>query len=165
MLHCCRSFSVLSPRSVPWYNPVLEVYTQFLGLHGLVCTLTCTVNSQTLYKQMCAFFQIMSDQLNLPQVDSGQVVETSVMISGNAMHLSSILSVTAAAVNTHVHVIFFHLFLFFIFNTFAKDFKQISITLSLCFVLFCFVLVEENNEFNPCWKANTTQCGTKESTY
>ncbi len=28
---------------MPQYNPVLEVYIQFLGLHGLVCALTCTV--------------------------------------------------------------------------------------------------------------------------
>ena len=28
-------------------DTILEVYRQFLGLHGLVCTLTCIVNSGT----------------------------------------------------------------------------------------------------------------------
>lgn len=32
------------PRSVPWFNPVSEVGTQLVGLHGLVCALICTVN-------------------------------------------------------------------------------------------------------------------------
>ncbi len=36
-------FSVPFPRSVPRYNPVSEVYRQFLGLHVLVCALKCTV--------------------------------------------------------------------------------------------------------------------------
>jgi len=40
------------------------------------------------------------------------------MMSGNRMHLSSILSVMVKAVNTYVHVIFVHMC--FIFNTFVK---------------------------------------------
>lgn len=32
------------PRSVSWFNPVSEVGTQLVGLHGFVCALTCTVN-------------------------------------------------------------------------------------------------------------------------
>ncbi|PIO27703.1 hypothetical protein AB205_0064720 [Aquarana catesbeiana] len=43
-LQCCRNLSVPFPRSVPQYNPVSEVYRKFLGLYGLVCALTCTVN-------------------------------------------------------------------------------------------------------------------------
>ena len=58
------------PRSVPWHNPVSELYGQFLRPHGFVFALTCTVNCGTLYR-------IMSNQLNLPQVDSNQVEETS----------------------------------------------------------------------------------------
>jgi hypothetical protein len=61
------------PRSVPRHNPVSELYGQFLQPHGLVFALTCTVNCGTLYRQVCVF----SNQLNLPQVDSSQVVETS----------------------------------------------------------------------------------------
>jgi len=37
-------------RSVPRYNPVSEVYRQFLELHGLVCALACTVNCGTLVR-------------------------------------------------------------------------------------------------------------------
>jgi hypothetical protein len=55
---------VLFPRSVPRHNPVSELYGQFLQPHGLV-------------NVPFAHFQIMSNQLNLPQVDSNQVVETS----------------------------------------------------------------------------------------
>ena len=38
----CRHCFLPFPRSLPQYNPVPEVYRQFLGLHGLVCALTCT---------------------------------------------------------------------------------------------------------------------------
>ena len=72
-LQCCGNFSVVFPRSVPRYNPVSEVHRQFLGLHVLVCALTCTVT--TFYRNV--IFQIMTNQLNLPQVDCNQVVETS----------------------------------------------------------------------------------------
>ncbi len=120
-LQCCRKFSVPFPRSVPQYDPVSEFYRQFLGLHGLVCALTCTVNCGTLYRQVCAFpnhvqsteFKFQSSCRNISR-----------MISGNRMHLSSILSVMAKTVNTYVHVIFS----FFII---CKDFKQTSFTLSL----------------------------------
>ena len=44
------------------------------------------------YIDRCVPFRIMSHQLNLPRVDSNQVVETSRMINGNRMHLSSIES-------------------------------------------------------------------------
>ena len=64
------------PRSVPQHTPVSELYGQFLRPHGLVFALTCTVNCGTLNRQMCAF-PSMSFQLNLPHVNSNQVVETS----------------------------------------------------------------------------------------
>jgi hypothetical protein len=76
---------------VPRNNPVSELYGQFLQPHGLVSALTFTVNCGTLHRQVCAF-QIMSNQLKLPQVDSNQVLEKSRMINGNRMHLSSIAS-------------------------------------------------------------------------
>ncbi len=107
-----QKFSVPFPRSVPRYNPVSEVCRQFLGLHGLVCALTCTVTCGTLYRQVFAF-PIISNQLNLPQVDSNQVVEKSQDDQWKQVHLSSILSVMAKAVNTYVHVISF-VFLFLI---------------------------------------------------
>jgi hypothetical protein len=68
-LQCCRNVLVPFPRFVPWHNPVSELYGKFLWPHGLVFALTCTVNCGTLHRQVCAF-QIMYNQLNLPQVDS-----------------------------------------------------------------------------------------------
>ena len=53
--------------------PVSECDRQFLRARGLLFTLTFTVNCGT-YR--CALFQIMSNHLNLPQVDSNQVAET-----------------------------------------------------------------------------------------
>jgi hypothetical protein len=48
-------------------------------------------------------FQIMSNQLNLPQVASNQVVETATMIIGNMMHMSSISNLIAKGLNTYVN--------------------------------------------------------------
>lgn len=50
--------SVPFSRSVPQYNPynpVSEVYRQFLGCHGFVCALTYTVSYENLHRQVCAF--------------------------------------------------------------------------------------------------------------
>ena len=44
-----------SPRSVSQHNPVSELYGQFLGSHGLVFVLTCTVICGTLNRHVCAF--------------------------------------------------------------------------------------------------------------
>ena len=71
----------------------------------LVCTLTCTVNCGTLYRQVCVFpnhvqstdFTISGLQLSCRNISR--------MISGNRMHLSYILCFVAKAVNTYVHVI------------------------------------------------------------
>ena len=46
-LQCCRNVSV------PRYNPVSEVHRQFLGLHGLVCALTCTVGPYIVPSKLC----------------------------------------------------------------------------------------------------------------
>uniref|UniRef100_A0A8C7JNB5 P2X purinoceptor n=1 Tax=Oncorhynchus kisutch TaxID=8019 RepID=A0A8C7JNB5_ONCKI len=73
----CRNVLVPFPRSVPQHKPVSELYRHFLRPRGLVFALTCTVNCGTFYIDRCVAFQIMSNQLNLPQVDSNQVVETS----------------------------------------------------------------------------------------
>ena len=90
-LQCCRNVLV--------HNPVSELYGQFLRPHGLVWHDLSTVEP---YIDRCVPFQNMSNQLNLPQVDSNQVVETSKrMIKGNRMHLSSISSLIAKSQNTN----------------------------------------------------------------
>ena len=58
------------------------------------------------YIDMGVPFQIMSNQLNLPQIESNQVVETSRMINGNRMHLSSISSLIAKGLNAYVNKVF-----------------------------------------------------------
>ena len=67
----------------------------------------------------------MSNQLNLPQVDANQVEETSRMIKGNGMHMSSISSLIAKGLNTYVNKIF----LFLIVHKFANISKYLF---SLC---------------------------------
>ena len=74
-LQCFRNVLVPFPRSVPRHNPVSELYVQFHRQYGLVFALICTVKSGP-YIDRCVPFQIMSNQLNVPQVDSNQVVET-----------------------------------------------------------------------------------------
>jgi hypothetical protein len=91
------------PRSVPRHHPVSELYGQFTWPHGLVFALTCAVNCGTLYRQVYLF----PNQLNLPQVDSNQAVETSRMINGNRMHLSSISSLIAKSLNTEIWDVFY----------------------------------------------------------
>ncbi|KAK3564319.1 hypothetical protein QTP86_012404 [Hemibagrus guttatus] len=44
-LQCCRKLSVTFPKSVPRYNPISEVYTQFLGLHGSMISLSATARN------------------------------------------------------------------------------------------------------------------------
>jgi hypothetical protein len=66
-------------------------------------------------------FQIMSNQLNLPQVEANQVVETSQGINRNRLNLSSISNLIAKGLNTYVKAVF----LFYIFNTFAKMSKNL----------------------------------------
>ena len=77
------------------------------------------------YIDRCVPFQIMSNQLNLPQVDSNQLVETSMIINGNRMHMSSISSLMAKGLNTYVHKVLF--FYFPKFDTFYKKPFTLSI--------------------------------------
>jgi len=92
------------------YNPVSAVYRQFLELHGLDCALTCIVNCGTLYRQVCAFpNHVQSTEFTTGGLQSSYR-NVSRMISGNRMHLSSILRVMAKAANTYVHVNFLSCF-------------------------------------------------------
>jgi hypothetical protein len=85
---------------VPRHNPVSELYGQFLWLHGLIFALTCTVNSGTLYRQVCAF----PNHVQLIEFTTGGLRSScrniSRMISGNRMHLSSVSSLIAKGLNT-----------------------------------------------------------------
>ena len=86
------------------------------------------------YIDRCVSFHIMSNQLNLPQVDSNQVVETSRMINGNSIHLSSVSSLTEKGLNTYVNQVF--LFIFLIMQAFLKIcFRNNSISKQFIFDL------------------------------
>ena len=74
-LQCSRIFFSL-PRSVPQHNPVSELCRQFLQLMAWFL-LWYALSAVRPYIDRCVPFQIMSNQLNLPQVDSNQGVETS----------------------------------------------------------------------------------------
>nr|AAP06505.1 hypothetical protein [Schistosoma japonicum] len=79
-LQCCRNVLVPFPRSVPRHNPVSVLYGQFLdnSFDLMAWFLLCNARSTMQpYLDRRVPFQIMSNQLNLPQVDSNQVVETS----------------------------------------------------------------------------------------
>ena len=52
-------------------------YVQYLRLHGLVLSLTCTCQLWDLIQTGVCLSKSLSNQLNLPQVDSNEVVETS----------------------------------------------------------------------------------------
>ena len=73
-LYCCRHFLVTFPRSVTRHNPVSELLTIPLTSWLLLRHALSIVGP---YIDRCVPFQIMSYQLNLPQVDSNQVVERS----------------------------------------------------------------------------------------
>ena len=72
------------------------------------------------YIDRCVPFQVMSNELNLPQVDN-QVVETSRIINGNRMHLSSISSVVAKSLNTHVNKVFLKTCFHFVIMRYCVD--------------------------------------------
>ena len=59
-------------RSVPQPNPFSELCRQFLRPHGLVFALSAVRPNI----ERCVPFKSMSNQLNLPQVNSNQSVET-----------------------------------------------------------------------------------------
>jgi hypothetical protein len=76
-LQCCRNVLIPFPRSVPRHNPVSEFYGQFLLTSWLGFLLWHSLSTVGPYIDRCVPFQIMSNQLNFPQVDSTRVVETS----------------------------------------------------------------------------------------
>lgn len=68
-----KAAEMFLPQICARYNPIPVVYRQLHGLPGFVCAwLHCQ-----LHRDRCVPFQIMSIWLNLPHVDSSQVVETS----------------------------------------------------------------------------------------
>ena len=91
------------------------------------------------YIGRCAPLQIMSNQLNLPQMDSNQVVETSRKINGNQMHLSLISSLIAKGLNTYLDKVFQ-------FYKFAKMSKNLSLwgTASRLMRIFYFKICLKN---------------------
>ena len=116
-LQSCINVLVPIPRSVPQYNPVSELYVEFLQPHGLVFALTCTVNCGTLYRQVCAFpNHVQSIACTIGGLQSS-CRNISRMINGNRMHLSSISSLIAKGLNTFVNKVF----LFYIFFIIRKN--------------------------------------------
>ena len=80
---CCRSFLIPFPRSVPQHNPVSELYEKCF-------VLIFTVNCGTSYRQLCAFpNHVKSIELTTCGL---QLIcrNSSRMINGNRVHLSSI---------------------------------------------------------------------------
>lgn len=57
-LHCCRNFSVPFSWSVPWYNPVSEIYRQFLGFIAWFVHWH-PLSTMISYIDKCVPFQIM----------------------------------------------------------------------------------------------------------
>ena len=81
--------------------PLLEkVYRQFCGLHGLVIVVTCSVGPYSIYTGVFVNYS-MSNQFNVPQVVSNQVLETSQGQMTNKMHLTTIGR--ANSLNTYVN--------------------------------------------------------------
>ena len=100
VLQCCIYSLVPLPRSVPQHNPVSELYGKFLRPHCLVFALTCTVNCETLYRQMCAF----PDHVQSIEFTTGELQSSCRNIS--RMHWSSISSLIAKGLNTYGNNIF-----------------------------------------------------------
>lgn len=76
----------------------------------LVCALTCTVNYRTICRQVCAIpNQVQSTEFTTSglQLSCRNIPG---MFSGNRMHLRSVLSFMAKAVNTCIHLISSFLF-------------------------------------------------------
>ena len=127
-LQCCRNVMLPFLRSVPWRNPVSELYRQFLRPHGLVFALTCTVNCGTCVPvcHLCAFpNHVQSIDFTTGGLKSS-CRHISRMINGNRMHLSSISSLIAKGLNSYVNKVFLFLFLMHL-QTFLKT-------------CFCFVV-------------------------
>ena len=69
---CCKTFLVPFPRSMVRHNPALQTIpsTSWLGLFSALSTVGPIIDR-------CMPLRIMSNQFNLPQVASNQVVATS----------------------------------------------------------------------------------------
>ena len=93
-LQCCRHFLAPFPRSVSRYNPVSDLYGQFLRTHCLVFALTCTVNWGTLNRQACAC------PINWLYHTWPPIISR--LITRNSLDLSSILSLIVKRLNTYV---------------------------------------------------------------
>ena len=74
-LQCCRNVLIPFPRSVPQHNPLSAFSYNSFNLTA--CFFTLSLSTVGLYIDRFVPFQIMSNQLNLPQVDSNWVIETS----------------------------------------------------------------------------------------
>jgi hypothetical protein len=84
---------------VPQHNLVFELYGQFLQPHSLAFALACTVNCETLYRQMRAFpNHVYSIEFTTGGLQSS-CINISRMVNGNRMHLSSISSLIAKGLN------------------------------------------------------------------
>ena len=111
-LQSCRNVLVLFPRSVTRHIPISKLYGQFLRPHGLVLALTCTVNSGTLSRLVCAFPNyVQSIEFTRGGLQTS-CRNISRMINGNRMHLSTILSLIAKGLNTYLNKVFLVLFYF-----------------------------------------------------
>ena len=115
-LQCCRHFLVPFTRSVPPHNPVSALYGQIPSTSWFIFfALTCTVNCEILYRQVCAF----PNPVQLIEFPTGGLQSScrniSRMINVNRMHLISISSLIAKGQNTYVNKVL----LFIIHNTFA----------------------------------------------
>ena len=102
-----------------------------------------TVNSGTLYRQVCAFPNHVQSISFIAGGLQSSCRNISRLISGNRKHL-------AKGVNTYVHAIF----QFFIFNTFARISKKPFFALSLWGIV-CR-LMRRKNKFNPFWNKAVT---------
>ncbi len=89
-LQSCRNLLVPFSRSMPWHNPVSEVYREFLWPLSFVFALTCTVSCGTLCKQLLA----IPNHVQLIEFTTGGLQSscrnTSRITSGNKMHLNSV---------------------------------------------------------------------------
>ena len=107
-----RNCFIPFPRSMPSHNSISEFHGQFLGLHGRVSTLTCTVN--------CGINSFLNHVQSIELATGGlqsSCGDIARMVKGNWMHLSSIWSVTAKGLNTY-WLRTFQLFIFL--NSFVK---------------------------------------------
>ncbi len=70
-------FFVVFPRSVVWTQSCLTALQAIPLTSWLIFCSDIHFSCYTLYRQVCVPFQIMSNQLNLPQVNSSRSIKTS----------------------------------------------------------------------------------------